>query len=88
MVTEPALSCRLLGGNSVLPLASYSAQHRLRSDLIGFGQGVLFEVGVALRHARAAVPQKLLHDIQADPAVHEVAGIAVTQVVQAQIAKL
>ena len=46
-------------------LSADSAQHRLRRDLTGFGQGVLFEVRVALGHARVAVPQELLHDIEA-----------------------
>jgi hypothetical protein len=47
----------------------------------------LLKVGVALGHSWATMSQELLHNVEADPAVNEVAGVAVTQIMQAHIRK-
>ena len=42
---------------------------------------------VTLRCARVGMTQKLLHHIQADPCIHEIAGIRMAKIMQAQIFK-
>jgi hypothetical protein len=75
----------ILRGKGKRHLACDSPHHRLRGDLARLRQGALLKVGVALGHSWATMSQELLHNVEADPAVNEVAGVAVTQIMQAHI---
>ena len=54
---------------------------RLSSHLRSLGKGLLLKMRITLRRAWVGMSQKLLHHIQTDPAIHEIAGVRMAQIV-------